>query len=395
MTPRPHIVYVHSSNELYGSDVVLLNLVQRLDPQQFHSVVLTPTDIAYEGLLSQALLAAGIEHHAVDMPVLRRRYLSATGLLPLLRRMAVAPPRMRAFTITDVPLIIHSNTTAVLAGALTARRQHLPHLWHVHEIITQPVWMRKAIAWMVQHSSDRVVAISQAVADHLLADQPGLAAKMSVIYDAVDTEVYHPHHDTQALRRAWGMHPDDVLVGVVGRISAWKGQELFLQALAQALPQAPHLHGVIVGGPVPGEEWRLPALQDLAQTLGIAKHVTWAGFRGDSPQVMAALDIVVVPSLRPEPFGMAVIEAMASARPVIATRHGGPLETVVEGVTGYLVAPDFAAEMRHALVRLAQQPELRRRLGQAGRERVQRHFSYDQHVSAFAEIYRGMLVSTP
>lgn len=394
MTPTP-IIYIHSSDELYGSDVVLLNLVRRLDPHIFHPIVLTPTDIPYEGLLSRELQAASIEHHALDLPVLRRRYLSPTALPGLLRRVLAAPGRVRPFLTNSAPPLLHSNTTAVMAGALTRRRPHVPHLWHVHEIITQPVWLRKWIAFMVARSSDHVVAISQAVASHLLSDQPGLVSRLSVIYDAVDTETYRPDNDGQALRKSWETASDQVLVGVIGRISAWKGQELFLRALAQALKQAPNLRGVIVGGPVPGEIWRLDALKSLAQELGIASHLTWAGFRTDMPQVMAALDIVIVPSTRPEPFGMVVIEAMASARPVIATRHGGPIETVQEGITGYLVSPHNPTEMSAALVRLATRPDLRRQLGAAGRQRVLQYFSYAPHIAAFQELYQEMLAAAP
>lgn len=389
MTPTP-IIYIHSSDELYGSDIVLLNLVRRLDPRRFRPLVLTPTDIAYEGLLSRKLEAAGIEHHAVDLPVLRRRYLSPTRLPALLGRVIAAPRRVRPF-LAPAPTLLHSNTTAVMAGALVRRQVHLPHLWHVHEIITHPSWLRKWIAFMVARSSDRVVAISQAVASHLLADQPSLAPRLSVIYDAVDTETYHPDNDGHALREMWKTSSDQVLVGVIGRISAWKGQELFLRALAEAIAQAPQLRGVIVGGTVPGESWRLQALQSLAQELGIASHLIWAGYRRDMPQILAALDIVVVPSTRPEPFGMVVIEAMACGRPVIATRHGGPCETIKEGETGYLVSPQHTSELRTALVRLASQPQLRQQLGAAGRQRVLQQFSYPHHIAAFEQLYLDML----
>ncbi len=390
MKPPQPVLYLHSSNELYGSDVVLLNLVRRLDRSRFRPVVLTPTDISYEGLLGQALQQAEIEHHEVDLPVLRRRYLSPAGLPAFGRRLALARRRLRPFVRRTPPPILHSNTTAVLGGALARPFWRLPHVWHVHEIITQPVWMRRLLAWLVHHSSDHVVAISQAVADHLLADQPGLAGKLSVIYDAVDTSIYHPHHDTTTIRTQWGMKPDQVLVGVVGRISAWKGQGLFLQAFAHAYRQARQLRAVIVGGPVPGEAWRLQELQAQARALGIGDVVHWAGFRTDSPQVLAALDIVVMPSIRPEPFGMVAIEAMASERPVIATRHGGPLETVQDGVTGYLVDYVNPTEMTQALLRLTDDAPLRRRMGHQGRQRVQRFFSYEQHVEAFSALYQQM-----
>lgn len=387
------LLFVHSSDELYGSDIVLWELVRRLDPTRFRPVVLTPTDLPYDGRLGRALTAAGIGHHAVDMPVLRRRYLSPTGLPGFLKRLLTGTRRVQRLAVAEEARLIHSNTVAVWGGALAARRLGLPHVWHIHELITEPVFVRRLVAGMVARYADRVVAISRAVADHLLGDQPGLAPRLTVIPDAVDTDRFHPAIDGTSLRRAWGVAADEVLVGVVGRISAWKGQGVFIEALAQALTQAPHLRGVIVGDVVPGESWRREALIRRAVELGLGDRLLWAGYRDDTPQVMAALDVLVLPSVRPEPFGMVVLEAMATGKPVVATAHGGPLETVRDGETGYLVPPGEATALAAALVRLAQQPDLRRRLGQAGRERVCRHFTLAGHVAAFEQLYAELLSS--
>ncbi len=385
------ILYPHSSDELYGSDMVLLELVRRLDSSRFRPHVLLPTDLPYEGKLSAALSDAGVAHEAVAMPVLRRRYFS-------LRR----GPRFAAYLLRGTRSVmsiarrehvslVHSNTSAVWGGALAARRLHLPHVWHVHELVTEPALVRRQIAWMVNRYSHRVVAISQAVADHLLADAPALAERMTVIYDAVDTAKFSPEVDGGDLRRRWGVDGNEVLVGVVGRISAWKGQDFFLRAFVRASKQAPNLKAVFVGDVAPGEDWRKDELRSLAQTLGVADRVVWAGYCDDAPRAMAALDALALPSIRPEPFGMVVIEAMASGKPVIATAHGGPLETVIPGETGLLVAPDDPADMARALVRLAEDRALRARLGSNGRLRAESVFGFQQHVRAFQDLYLELL----
>lgn len=398
MSPQT-ILYAHSSDELYGSDVVLLELARRLDPTRFRPVVVTPTDIAYEGKLSAALRQEGIAHHALDVPVLRRRYLSAAGLPQFLRRLLNGPSRLQSLCDQEGVRLIHSNTAAVWGGALTASRAGLPHLWHIHEIIERPSLVRKLVVAVIARYSRRanthIVAISRAVADHLVSDRPSLAPRLSVIYDAVDSERFHPGHDGRSLRQTWNVTPDEVLVGMVGRVSAWKGQELFLRALAQARILAPHLRGVIVGDIVPGETRLKEDLLQLSAGLGLADQVVWAGFRDDAPQVMAALDILVLPSVRPEPFGMVVLEAMSTARPVIAAAHGGPLETVVEGETGLLVPPAAPDALAKALVHLAANPDLRARLGAGGRARVQASFGFQAHLSAFQNLYANLLDATP
>jgi glycosyltransferase involved in cell wall biosynthesis len=135
-------------------------------------------------------------------------------------------------------------------------------------------------------------------------------------------------------------------------------------------------------------------LQALARELGVADRVLWPGYHNDAPQVMAALDILALPSIRPEPFGMVVIEAMASGKPVVATAHGGPLESVVEGETGLLVSPRAPAEMAAALARLADATGLRMRLGAAGRKRAVTVFGFQRHVRAFQDLYLELLAET-
>jgi len=385
------ILFAHSSDELYGSDVVLLELVRRLEPRRFRPIVVTPTDLPYEGHLSRALQTQGIRHQAMDIPVLRRRYFSPWRGAGFLRRLYSGPRQLRRLLDGEGVALVHSNTSAVWGGALAARRAGLPHVWHIHEIVTHPALVRRLIPSMVARYSDHVVAISQAVANHLLAGQPGLRDRLSVIHDAVDTDRFSPEIDGRALRETWGIRSDQVLVGLVGRVSGWKGQALFLDAFARAREGCPNLVAAIVGDVVPGEEWRREALRQQVERLGIAAHVVWAGFRDDSPEVMAAIDLLVQASTAPEPFGMVVVEAMAAGKPVVATAHGGPLETVRHGETGYLVSPTDPVEMSERIGALAADPGLRSRLGHAGRDRAVSAFGFAQHVARFQALYDELL----
>ncbi len=385
------ILYPHSSDELYGSDMVLLHLVKRLNRAVFRPYVLLPTDLPYEGKLSRSLSQAGVAHESLAMPVLRRRYFSLRGGPRFANALIRGADNVMAVARRENVALIHSNTSAVWGGALAASRLHLPHIWHVHELITEPALVRRLIAWMINRYSTRVVAISEAVAAHLLADSPALAGRISVIYDAVDAERFSPSVDGAALRSAWGAVPQDVLVGVVGRISAWKGQAFFLKAFARALRSQPALKAVLVGDVAPGETWRKEELRSLAAELGVAQRIVWAGYHDNAPTVMAALDILALPSIRPEPFGMVIIEAMASGKPVIATAHGGPLESVVDGETGLLVSPADPEEMGAALVRLSDDRRLRAEMGANGRRRAVDVFGFRQHVQAFQDLYHDLL----
>lgn len=390
-SPPFSILYLHSSDDLYGSDRALLSLLRHLDPQRFHPRVVLPADGAFPGPLSHALTQIGIRNEHLAMPILRRRYASPAGLSVIAWRALWARRTLRIHTKKEPPDLIHSNTSAVLAGALSANSLGIPHIWHSRELVQRPQIVRKLLAWLIHHRSTGVIAVSQAVADHLLADQPHLASRLAVIPDAVDTRRFSPDTPPAGWRQAWGVAKDATLVGVIGRLSWWKGQDFFLRAFASASRHAPALRALIIGEPLPADQQRLAALQAQAQRLGIADKVLWPGYLDDIPAVMAALDVLVLPSVRPEPFGLVVIEAMASGKPVIATAHGGPVESIASGETGLLVSPHDPAEMAEALILLAKKPLYRQKLGWAGRKRALRLFSMDAHVRAIENLYMQVL----
>jgi glycosyltransferase involved in cell wall biosynthesis len=263
----------------------------------------------------------------------------------------------------------------------------------VREIILQPAWLRGTIARLLYALSDRVVTVSGAVRDHLIETQPRLARKTVVVHDGMDATSFVQANaaGALALRETWGVSSDDLVVGMVGRISSWKGQELLLRAAAMAMRQQPGIHVILVGGNVPGEEWREENLRALIGELGIADRVVLAGFRLDIPEVMASFDVFCLPSTRPDPFPGVVLEAMAAGKPVVATAHGGPLEEVVDGETGFLVSPHDPTEMAAAIERLRANPDLRQAMGQAGRQRVLVNFTTRKYVEGVEAVYRDLI----
>jgi glycosyltransferase involved in cell wall biosynthesis len=262
-------------------------------------------------------------------------------------------------------------------------------VWHVHEIIEKPRWLAVLLARLVVSCSDQVVAISTSVADQLtrLGGARRGAPPIRVIPDAVDTARFNPTVEGGAVRAAWGVSRDQVLVGSIGRLHSWKGQEVLVEAAHLLQAELPHLRIVIVGDIVPGQPEARERLESAIARWRLEDTVRLEGYRRDVPEVLAALDLLVLPSTSPEPFGLVVIEAMASARPVIATAHGGPLETVAAGITGLLVPPGDAVALAGAIARLAKDRELRRAMGEAGRKRVEELYRFPAHVARFEALY--------
>jgi glycosyltransferase involved in cell wall biosynthesis len=265
----------------------------------------------------------------------------------------------------------------------------------VHEIITQPRWLRWLIARLVTTWATHVVANSGPAASHLLAlgAAPGAQARLSVIPDAVDTTRFHPNNDSRPLRSTWGIAPDQVLIGVVGRIHTGKGHGVLVEAVSMLHDRCPQARFVVVGDVVPGQPQPKHDLEAAIARHGLVNRVTLAGFCADAPSVMAALDVLVLPSTSPEPFGLVLVEAMASAKPVVATAHGGPLDIILDGQTGLLVPPGDAQALAAALERLIADPGLRAAMGAAGRKRAEAQFAFEPHVAAFQSLYDRALHS--
>jgi glycosyltransferase involved in cell wall biosynthesis len=179
----------------------------------------------------------------------------------------------------------------------------------------------------------------------------------------------------------------------VGRLVPWKGQEVFLRALARVAPHVPNLKALIVGEPDPPTETAyLQQLLTLTQKLGLSDIVRFTGFQSDIPAVMASLDVLVHSSSSPEPFGIVVIEGMAAGKPVVATSAGGVLDIIKDGQSGLLVPPEDDRAMAEAILELARDQDLAVRMGAEARQRVVTRFTAVQYAQAVQDIYRSMLV---
>jgi glycosyltransferase involved in cell wall biosynthesis len=218
------------------------------------------------------------------------------------------------------------------------------------------------VRFLYNRAVDVVIAISESVREALC--RAGVTrARIRVVPSGIETRGYPaPPGAGMACRGAWGVGADDVLVLVPGALERRKGHAVLLEAAARV-----RSGGVSVRYVFCGEGREAAVLARAAES--VAGKVRFVGFRRDMPACLAAADIVALPSLH-EGLGVAALEAMASARPVLASRVGGLAETVVAGETGLLVPPGDAGALAAALQRLVEDAELRVRLGAAGRARV-------------------------
>jgi glycosyltransferase involved in cell wall biosynthesis len=278
------------------------------------------------------------------------------------------------------PTLVHTNSLkAALYGGVGGRAAGVPVLWHVRDRIADdylPKPAVRAVRVLARWLPSTVVANSQATLDTL---GPGLGSvsvtPSPVVMDAVAAN--------ESLRRIGG----PFTVAIVGRLSPWKGQHIFLDAFADALPG--EQHAVIVGSAMFGEDDYEHELRAQCTRLGLDDRVTFLGFQRDVFAVLAGVDAIVHASTVPEPFGQVIVEGMAAGVPVIATAAGGPLEIITDEVDGLLVAPGDVDALARALRRLEADPMLRAQLAKNGRLRAL-DFTPERVAAQLLDIYRRM-----
>jgi glycosyltransferase involved in cell wall biosynthesis len=269
---------------------------------------------------------------------------------------------------------------AHIYAAFPAWRRSVPAFWCQASIPNPPAGMDRLASVLPAAGA---IAVSRAA----VAAQRRLNPRLPVhlMHPGIDIGRFRVSRDP-ALRAANGIPHDAVLVSLVGRLQPWKGQREFLRAVAILVRSDPKLRVAIVGGAILGWEGDYPAeLERLASSLGLDQAITFTGHTGDAHRWMAASDIVVNAS-QPEPFGLVVVEAMASGCAVVAVDAGGPRDIIEHGRSGLLCASRDPADLAEAIAKLTRDPELRAGLGQAGRARVEAEFARERMASRFAEI---------
>ncbi len=387
--PEPAVIlYLHTTSEVGGSDVSLVRLVEGLDRSRYRPMVVLPSP----GPLVARLEASGAT--VMVSPTLLK-LTSRQGLWYHLRWLLNFPRavwQLRGLIRRARVALVHTNTIHNLYGGPAARLAGVPHVWHVREIVWQKGWLRRLELWMTRTLATRIIVTSQAVAA-MYGPPSHRPSTLVRVPNGIETDRFTPGEEP-ALRAALGAGPDETLIGLVCRLDVWKGVDVFLDAAAQVATDQPRARFVVVGGAIAGLESYAAQLRMRASALALGERLQWTGWQygpADMPRVHRALDITVLASTEPEPFGLVVVEAMASGRPVVATAPGGPGELVDDGVTGMLVPPRDAAAMAGALRALLDDPVRARAMGAAGRARVVERYSAEAYLAGVQRVYRDVL----
>jgi glycosyltransferase involved in cell wall biosynthesis len=351
-----------------GVEEVVVALLTRLDPARFRMALAAPPTLL--DALAPDLRGVEVETLGVAAEA-RPREIARLGAFMARVRPDVVNPHLFRSTAVAAPLARLLRVPAVV------ETYHGREAWR--EAGGRAAFLAdRAVGRLL----DRVIAVSAAARDFLVARKGYPADRVAVIPNGRDLSVFAPGRDRDAVRRELGVPGPAPLVGVVGRLEAQKGHADLLEAWPAVVRAHPAARLLLVGdGSLRGP------LAERARARAVGDSVVFAGYRADVPRLLDALDVVVLPSLH-EGMPLTAIEGAAMARPVVATAVDGTPEVVEDGVTGLLVPPRDPPALAAALGALLGDPARARRMGEQARRRALEQFDVARQVERTAAVYR-------
>ncbi|HLG73742.1 MAG TPA: glycosyltransferase [Chloroflexota bacterium] len=360
------IAYVLNQFGAGGAERQLVGLLARLDASRYRPCVYVGKA---EGPIADELHHMGVRVQVIGGPIGRK----------------LALPRLILELRRSRPVIVHTymfaaNTWGRLAGRITGVPVVISSVRNVE--LDLPL----AYRWLdtlLSPLCDRVIGNSHAVTDYLRTSGRAPRRKLVTIYNGVDAARFQPGSHQHEVRARLGL-PQQPTVGMVASFGKQKRWDVFLEAMAQLPADQPLTLACVGDGAL------RPSMEHLARELGLGDRVRFLGIQAAMPDVYAALDVFVLTSAW-EGMPNVVLEAMASGLPVVATSAPGTTEVVLHGETGLLAQVGDAPAVAHHVRTLLDNPESARRMGVAGRQRVESDFSYEACVGKTVRLYEELL----
>lgn len=286
--------------------------------------------------------------------------------------------------LKERPDIIHLNNSLGINfySIIASKLSGIPCVVHVRNFEELHTIQRIAVRYV-----SKIIAISQCVYDFM---DDNVRAKATVIYDGLLNEEISPTSNSFSFKKLAGMREQDRVVGFVGMLNRWKGVDVFIRAFRTVASCCTDVVGVIFGDEIDDGSGYKDELVAMVKDLGLDGRLIFAGLRKDINEIYPSLDVVVHASVTPEPFGRVIIEAMAAARPVVATNIGGPKELIVNGVTGILYEPGNHIELAEIITSLLREPHLAFNMGRAAQEYVRKNFRIHETVLQTSKVYEDV-----
>ena len=384
------ILFLHGSSDLYGASKIFLQTI-KIVKQKGHNCIVV---LSSEGPLLSELESLGVQVEIANLGILRRKYFTPLGLVNRLHKWFHASIFIQKIIKQQNIELVYSNTAAVLIGGWAVSRHNkkqkrnnqekknytkVQHIWHLHEIISRPIYLHHFIKWCLVHWSDKIVVVSEAVREHWLNDNKknqkktpknSFSSKMNLIYNGIEplAKSQKPNY-----RLKYSIPSDAIVIGMAGRIHFLKGQEYFIK-IAQCLLEDTSIYFVITGDPYAGQENLLTEMQGYIKAHKLEKRIIYTGYEAEMDCFYSAINILLLPSILPDSFPTVVLESMQFGLPVVATEQGGAMEMIIDGETGVFI-PILDEVGAAKKIKTILSEDIRNQMGAKGKERVAVNYS--------------------
>ncbi len=361
------VLHLSTSSGPGGAERMISTLTAALNQGQFRIIV---------GLFRPGWLQAECEALGVR-----------TSVMPLAGRFNLQWFRacLRLLRKERVALIHAHEFSAILCGWIMAKLAGIPLVATVHGKNYFSEKLRRRVVYRFVSRQGTMITVSHDL-KRFVCDKVGVAEKrVEVIYNGVAPALTVTDEETQKCKAELGISGCYPVLGVVGSLYIVKGHGFLLEAMPELLRRWPRARLLVIGR---GE--LEVALKEQVEQLAIGTNVHFLGMRQDVPRLLSVLDAFVLPSLS-EGLSLALLEAMACGKPVVATRVGGNPELIDHGRTGFLVQPEDAKDLAAYLVKLLSDPKMMQQFGRQAAERVGQHFSVGQMVDQYNDRYASLL----
>jgi len=373
---KKRILYVIDGIEFGGGERVFAQLLNGLPEDRFEPYLASaPNDAFLKNIKSKNLV-----FYPVD-------FSNRFNPLPLMRLYRIVKSQR-------IDIVHSQGARADFFARIAAKLAKVPIIISTVQMLVEGYnvgYLKRFLYQTFDRFSERFVdyflVVSSVLKENMIEVHGIPPDKIIKIYNGIETDYYKPVGNEEMrykIRREFAVNDSDILIASLGRLVWQKGFEYFLHAIPEILREIPDARFILVGdGPL------RPELERLAVELGEGDKIIFAGYRSDVRDVLAALDIVVIPSVL-EGFPMITLEAMAMAKPIVAAKIDGITEQITDGINGILIPPKDSSAIAQAIIRLINDRESGKKLGLAARKKVEQEFSVEKMVSETEKVYSSL-----
>lgn len=383
------VLYVHANNvDIGGADFCLFKLADQIDKSKFRPIVCLSEKTEIVNLYNKS----GIKTYIIDMERIKKTK-NPFYLIKLIIKFFPTIIKIKEIIEYEKVDIVHGNDLLDIYGPIAGKICKKPVLQYIRWILVSPNWLRFVLTRIIYKLNNKILTVSDGVARDMFTWHNKIMPKIYTCYDWIDMKKVGHDISVNKMKNIFNIENNSSIVGVIGRLDPWKGQDIFLKAASLVLKNHPNTIFLIIGGEVQGkgrEAFSLK-LKKIAINLGIQENVIFTGQRADIFNILKSMDIFVHSSVTPDPLPGTVMEAQYCGVPVVGANSGGVPEEIENGKTGLLYEMGNYIDMAEKICILIKNKEKTKKMGELGHLHVINTFNKEKLCNRIENVYTDLI----